>query len=295
MCRCTDLGSRRLSCMAAPTRAKRRLGKYLVELRTAVHATTVEAAEVLRSTDSTVSRYESGHVLPVWATVRALVDFYGGGTDEVLRAQALWDDARDEAPPVRLPAGTPRSFRRLVTAEREATRIQEISPSVVPGLLQTEDYVQALNAPLHYSGLEARVDDVVSVRLRRQERLSEADDPLGLHVVLDEAVIRRVVGGPDVMRRQLHHLLAQMERPNVTVQVVPFSTGAYGTMTGACTIVHYPEPDEPSVYLEYPAGGTWVENREDVDRFIAMHGEVSKVALSHEQSADMIKERMRKS
>lgn len=281
--------------MAAPTRAKRRLGAFLLDLRTAARKTTLDVALHLKTSDSTVSRYESGHVLPVWSTVLNLINLYGGSAEDLTQASRLWEDARDEAPPVRMPASTPKSFRRLVNAEREATAIHAYGPIVWPALLQRPPYASALiEAGLSFHGHADRgASDAVNVRMNRQKLLERAD--LEYHVIVDEAVIRRVVGGPEIAHQQIEHVMNLMERPNVTVGVVPFSAGAYGLSNGPYVIVDHPgaTADEPgSVYLEYPAGGAWVENGVDVKRFTTMFQETS-AALDPSTTVDLLHSQLR--
>jgi hypothetical protein len=256
--------------------------------------TTVEVALQLKTADSTVSRYESGQVLPVWATVLSLITLYGGSADDITTATQFWESAKDEAPPVRMPAGTPKSFRRLVNAEREASVIRAFGPIVWPGVLQLSTYATALvEAGRGFSGAPDRKNGAVNVRMTRQQLLERSD--LLYNAVVDEAVIRRVVGGPEVARQQIEHVLNLMERPNVKVRVVPFGTGAYGLSNGPYVIVDHPgaTPDEPgSVYLEYPAGGVWVENGEDVRRFTTMFSEVS-AALDLSSTVELLHSQLR--
>jgi hypothetical protein len=114
---------------------------------------------------------------------------------------------------------------------------------VVPGLLQTRRYAQALEKAAHvFYKPDMRPDGVVTARMNRQIPL-EGPDPMVLHALLDEAVIRREIGGCEVLREQLEHLLALAERPNITLQVIPYAVGGYGTMNGSFIIVDYPEPD----------------------------------------------------
>lgn len=257
--------------------------------------TALAACEELRAADSTLSRYESGNVMPVWASVLALMRLYKVSDDELALALRLWEEARDEPPPVRLPKGTPKSFRRLMSAEREAHSVRTLELSVVPGLLQTERYARALvdAAPWFHDHPEGRVEGFIARRSNRQKRVT-GYDPLIVHALIDEAAIVRRVGGAEVMREQLDHLLAMGARTNVTLQVIPFGVGAYGTMSGACTIIGYPEPDAvPSVYLEYPAGGAWVDDAEDVRRFTTMFDDVSELALSPGDTAALIHQRIR--
>lgn len=279
---------------ATPTRAKKRLGKFLRALRERAGTPLTAAAKELRTKDSTASRYESGAYRPQWPTVAALLTLYGATEEEWAKAGALWEDASEPTPQIRLPAGAPKVFRELVRAEREAESVRSIAPSVVPGLLQTADYARAVHASAQRSrDPAANVEDFVAARMSRQTLL-EGSEPLRLHALLDEGVLTRLVGGATVMRAQLEHLLAVGERPTITLRVVPFAVGAYGSMSGACTILSYESDDDPPVaYLEHPAGGVWVENSEDVQHFLAMFDGVSDIALMPKDTARLIRARVR--
>lgn len=282
--------------MATPTRLKKRLGGLLLQVRQRAGKSTIEAAAELRQdSPSTMNRYEAGEVLPNWGTVRTLLAFYGASSADEDQASRLWEDARVEPRSVRLPAAVPKAFRKLVNAEqREAVRERELAPNVVPGLLQTERYARALVDAAHmFYDLTTRQDTVIAARMKRQKPL-EGPDPLALHALLDEAAIQREVGGPVVLREQLAHLLVVAERPNITLQVIPFGAGGYGTMNGSVIIVDYPDPDEtPGVYLEYPAGGAWVENPDDVKRFTTMFDDVAALALPPNETTDLIHHQLR--
>lgn len=274
--------------MAAPTRAKKRLGDHLLRLRDAAGRSLTEVAKELRTSASTISRYESGHVLPNWASVAALCASYDAGDEDRDIAVRLWDGASDEPPRVRLPAGSTKAFRTLVRAELEADKVRTIQSLVVPGLIQVKSYARAIETAAQRSyKQDVQLDSHVATRLNRQKRLEDGE--LQLHALIDEAVIEREVGGPDVMQEQLHHLLTMGARANVTLQIIPKTAGAYGSMSGQCTIVSFPSPaDPPGVYLEYPAGGAWVDNEADVVRFITMFDDVSLVALSPTDTAARI-------
>ncbi|WP_054052604.1 helix-turn-helix transcriptional regulator [Alloactinosynnema sp. L-07] len=271
-----------------------RLGKFMADLRERNGMSRARAAQELKTAESSMSRYESGNVLPVWSTVRTLLDLYEAAAKERKIASDLWDNANDEPPSIRLPISTPKAFRRLVNAEREAPLQRHIELSIVPGLLQTESYARALmDAGRSLEPPELKIDNVVSTPIARQQRLVGAD-PLNLHVLMDEAAIVREVGGADVMREQLAYLLVASGRKTITLQIIPFGAGAYGSMSGSCVIVDYPQEDEtPGVYLEYPAGGAWVDNAEDVARFTTMFDEVAKQALTPVKSNDLIHKRIK--
>jgi transcriptional regulator with XRE-family HTH domain len=268
---------------------KKRLGTFLREVRQRADRTMDEAADHLKTKRPTVSRYETGAVLPVWSTVHMLLAFYNATEDDLSQAARLYDDAKDEPRPVRLTAGASKAFRKLVNAEREAVRERELAPFVIPGLLQTKRYARALiDAGRTLHDPEMRLDSAVATRMERQEPL-DGPDPMLLHALIDEAAIWREIGGPEVLREQLDHLLALAERPNITLQVIPYTAGGYGTMNGSFIIVDYPELEAvPGVYLEYPAGGAWVDNEADVERFTTTFDQAVARALTPADTTGLI-------
>lgn len=273
---------------STPTRRKKRLGQLLARLRNEADKALADASKLLRVAEPTVSRYETGHIRPGWATLQALLSFYAASDDERAEAASLWEDAGERATRLVTPSGSPKEYRAFLRAEAEADTAKTVEPHVVPGLLQTHAYARAINATgrqFHTSAPER----YVTARLSRQARLT-SPAPLHLHALIDESVIRRVVGGAEVMREQLNHLVTAADRDNVIIQIVPFDLGSYGTMSGGFTIIGYSDPDDPpAVYLEYAGGGSWVENVSDVQHFADMFAEIAESALSVEDSADLIR------
>ncbi|HWE87886.1 MAG TPA: helix-turn-helix transcriptional regulator [Pseudonocardiaceae bacterium] len=276
--------------MAVQTRAKRRFGAHLAALRGRTDLSLAAAGKKLRLTAVTLGRYESGEVLPLWPTALSIMHLYGATAEDVAAAEGLWDAASDEPPPIRLPTGTTKDFRRLVNAEREAEAEWMLAMNALPGLLQTEAHARALLGAGHrFHFSEGRVESVLATRLSRQQRLV-GPDALKLHALIDESVIVRQVGGPDVAIEQLTHLLEMGDRPNVVVQIIPFAVGAYGAMGGDCTIISYPNPDEgQGVYLDSVGGGAWVDDVNDVGRFTTMFQDVSAMALSPAKTSSLIR------
>lgn len=271
-----------------PTRRKRRLGLFLEQLRFDADLHLRDGAELLRVKDPTMSRYETGHIRPGWPALQALLGLYEANADQRAEAAQLWEDAGEPATKVVTPAGSSKPFRAYLRAEAEADNERMVTPLAIPGLLQTVAYARAINASGRQFHASERTERYVSARMSRQARLTEPS-PLKLHALIDEAVIRRVVGSPAVMVEQLKHLLDMGERDNVTIQVLPFDGGSYGTMEGAFMILGYPGDDDmPAVYLEYVGGGAWVENESDVGRFSAMFDEVAGQALTSKESAALI-------
>jgi transcriptional regulator with XRE-family HTH domain len=272
-----------------PTRRKRRLGLFLERLRLDTGRTLRDSAELLRVKEPTVSRYETGQIRPGWAALQALLSLYGADEEQRAEAALLWEDSGEPATRVVTPAGSPRAFRAFLRAEAEADTERALSPLLVPGLLQTAAYARAVNASGRQFHASDRTERYVTARMSRQARLTEPS-PLRLHTVIDESVIRRSVGGPPVMIEQLDHLLEMAAHDNVTIQVVPFSAGSYGTMSGSFMIIGYATDDPPAVYLEHAASGVWVENDADVARFGAMFDEIASLALNSEDSTALIAE-----
>lgn len=174
-------------------------------------------------------------------------------------------------------------YTTYIGLEAEAETIRAFQPLVIPGLAQTEDYARAL-----IRGSTTLDDDQVEQRVRvraERQRILTATDPVELHVVLDEAAIRRVVGGPKVMRAQLEHLAALADRSNVTVQIVRFGAGAHAGMGGAFTLLQFPHAaDAPAVYIEAISGELFVEG-EEVAEYKAAFG---RLITSAESPADSI-------
>lgn len=174
--------------------------------------------------------------------------------------------------------------------------MRAVAPVVVPGLLQTADYARAVHASAQRSRDQAaNVEVFVAARLERQ-KLLDGPNALIMHAVIAEGALRQVVGGREVMREQLERLIEMSERPNVTIQVVPFTAGAYGGMSGACTILDYDDgaEDPPTAYLEYPAGGAWVDNGGDVQHLLTMFDSVSAdKALSPPDTVEFIRDLVR--
>ncbi len=183
----------------------------------------------------------------------------------------------------------PTEYANYISLEAAACGIKRYDLLLIHGLLQTEDYARAVIrsglmslAPAH------EIDRRVEVRLTRQEVLRRAD-PLHLWVVFDEAALRRVVGGPEVMRAQCRHLLEQSDRPNVTIQVLPNSAGAHPGAVGAFSILEFPGRYDPSVvYVETMASSLYVEEDADVHRYALAYDQLRAMALGPDESLEMI-------
>lgn len=273
----------------SPTARHRRLMTELNRLREASGLTRAEVAERIGSTDTTVWRYETGLTRPKPSDVAALTDVYGvtgEARDSLIqmardaRKRGWWHRHRQALKP---------GFDSYIGLEAEASVVRSYEPLVVPGLMQTEPYARAVIEATALTHAPSAVDEKVAVRVSRQQLLYGPGDPIQLVAVLDEAVLRRQVGGPGVMREQLEHLLDLGRLPNVEIRVIPFSAGAHAAMDGKFCLLSFPEAGDPDlVYLEQAASGLVPEDPEEVRRYTLMFGSLSALALGAEASAAFI-------
>ena len=223
-----------------------------------------QVAEAMEWSLSKVIRIEAGTVGISANDLKALLGHYRiVDEDQVANLLALARAGRER--PWQSVYGDVVSPRLLQFIEFEAAASisRNFEPLLVPGLLQTEDYARAIFRQFSGDVTAERIDAQVEVRMRRQELLDRADPPL-LFFILDEAVIRRLIGGKDVMRRQLRRLTEMAARPHVTVEVVPFSAGVHPGLLGSFVIQEFPDPaDDDVLYLESPQGE--VISRDDPD------------------------------
>jgi hypothetical protein len=178
--------------------------------------------------------------------------------------------------------------RALPDFEAEASTIRTFEALCIPGLLQTPEYVHALFEGGRYTSLPA-VERRVAFRMTRREILNRVR-PAHFRAVLDEAALRRVIRGPDVMHAQLMHLLHMAEMPHVDVQVIPFQDGSHAGLTAPFAILDSPDPRDSSiVYVGTIAGSVFFEQEDEVERYNVTYGDLQGSALSTKQSAALIK------
>jgi transcriptional regulator with XRE-family HTH domain len=254
-----------------PTVLRILVGAQLRKLREARRITLEEAASVIRASASKMSRLETGRVGFKDRDITDLLTFYSVSDPQQRKAlrdlarnasaQGWWHDYSDILPTW---------FEAYVALEEAAIGIRAYEIQFVPGLLQTEEYARAVALLGHPSPQAEDIERLVSLRMARQGLLSRAAPP-HLWAVLDEAVLRRPVGRPGVMRAQLKHLLEAAERSNVTIQVIPFQVGGHAAAGGPFSILRFAEPDLPDVvYLEQLTSALYLDKRETVDHYLAV-------------------------
>jgi transcriptional regulator with XRE-family HTH domain len=254
-----------------PTVLRILLGSQLRQLREAKGIGREEAGYAIRASDSKISRLELGRVGFKERDVSDLLTLYGV-TDERDREELLSLAAQANAPGWwhRYSDVLPSWFEVYVGLEEVAARIRAYEVQFVPGLLQTGDYARAVTMLGHPDASAEEIERRVTLRMTRQ-RLITAEDPPHLWAVVDEAALRRPVGGGEVMREQIHHLVELTGLPNVTLQVVPFEHGGHAAAGGPFSILRFSEPDLPDVvYLEQLTSALYLEKRDDIDRYLAV-------------------------
>ncbi|GHJ39807.1 helix-turn-helix transcriptional regulator [Streptomyces sp. TS71-3] len=270
-----------------PTVRRRRLGQELRRLRELKGMTAEEVAERLLVSQSKISRLENGRRSISQRDVRDLCGVYDVEDQRVV--ESLMQMAKDSRQ-----QGWWHSFGDIpysvyIGLETDAASLRVYDPQVVPGLLQTRNYAEALIRGALPETPAADVDKRVQVRMRRQDRVYASETPLRLWTVMDEAALRRVVGGPGLMRDQLDHLVEQSQLPHVTVQVIPFEMGAHPGINGQYAILEFPDASDSSVvYIEGVTSDLYLEKSGDVQKYSVMYEHLRAQALNVEQSRDFI-------
>lgn len=275
---------------SAPTVLQMVLGRRLQELRRAKGLSAQQVGERLRQAHTTVIRMEQAKVTLKWATVKAMLEIYGVEEAEAEEFLALTDQANEPGWWQSYRDALPSWFAVHVSLENSATHIRGYEPHVVPGLLQTEDYahdVLRLNRPRPTPDeLKRRV----ALRMERQALLTRQDPPPPqLWILLDETVLRRPAGEPEVMKAQVDRLVEVMDLPNVTLQVLAFAAGLHPGAFAPFTLFRFPMPDFPDIVgTDNLSSAQYSEDREEV----ALHREVfdrmSAQAMSKGRSREFL-------
>jgi hypothetical protein len=266
---------------SSPTVKRRRLAAELRRYREAASLTIDEVAESLEWSSAKISRIENARVSVLPRDVKFLLRTYGlSDQDEA------WDvlltlarESRQRGWWQQYGEAVPDWFEVYVGLEAEAATIFAYDAEFVPGILQTEDYAWAVHQAQLVTATNEEIDRLVKVRIARQEVLRSGDTPQ-LWLILNEAVIRRVVGGGSVMRDQLDRLIEASRMPELTLQVIPFTAGAHAAMDGSFILLGFPEPTDPQiVYIEYHTGALYLEKRQEVERYRLMFDHLRASAL----------------
>lgn len=269
----------------SPTLRRRELGTLLRTLRNERNLTVEQVAAQLLCSPSKVSRMETGQRGATARDIRDLCDIY-----------RVTDPAQRENLTMLAAEGKQQGwwqayeldyFATYVGLEEAATAVRGYQSSVIPGLLQTPAYARAMAEVIVPEVTSSRVDELVEVKMRRQALLAK-DPPLPLSVILDEAVLHRVVGSPAAMRAQLDHLVEASELYEVTIQIIPYSVGAHPAMESTFSILDFNDPVPSVVYVEGLVGFIYIERPQDIARYERVFDSLQRIALSPQQSLRVI-------
>ncbi|MEV7009914.1 helix-turn-helix transcriptional regulator [Streptosporangium sp. NPDC051022] len=277
-----------LATDTSPTVRRRRLASELRRLRGESGLTMQEVADRLDFAAASISRIETGRRGIRPRDLKAFLDLYEVPEEDRAALAALAREAQQRGWWQNYGDVLPSEYATLIGLETEATSVRNYEQILVPGLLQTADYARAVIAASRPNDTPDEVDRRVAVRMERQRRLAN-DNPLELSVILGEGAVHQRVGTAQVTAEQFRHLAEANRRPNVMVQVLPYRAGAHPAMTGSFNIVGFPEhSDLDVIYLENMSSGLYLEDADDVRRYVGVFDYLRAVALSPADSMAML-------
>ncbi|MEV5704801.1 helix-turn-helix transcriptional regulator [Actinoallomurus sp. NPDC052274] len=274
---------------------RRQLGRYLREMRNRARLTVKAAATKLEWSEAKIWRIETGQTSLRSLDVEAMCKIYGAPADvteglmglaKETKARGWWHAYGDVIP---------EWLEVYVGLEEAASRLSMYESELVPGLLQTEAYARTVIAADNPGVDDAEIERRVHVRIERQALLTRVTAAPQVEVALNEAVLRRPVGGREVMADQLHRLAAAADRSNVSVRIVPFNAGLHhGLMSGPFNILRFPvngdgrETEPPTVYVEGFTGALYLEKPNEIERYSSAFERIWGSALDETASKNMI-------
>ncbi|MEV6489090.1 helix-turn-helix transcriptional regulator [Actinoplanes sp. NPDC051633] len=276
---------------SGPTVRRMQVGARLRSLRLAKGITREQAGYAIRGSDSKISRMELGRVAFMERDVTDLLKLYG--IEDAAEHARLLALARE--------ANTPgwwhaygdvlaTWFQNYLDLEQATELIRTYEIQFVPGLLQTDAYARAVIMLGHGRAAEDEISRRAGLRMARQQLLTRADPPR-LWAVLDEAVLRRPIGGLEVLKQQIEHLIEMTALRNVRLQVIPFRSGGHAAAGGAFSILRFAHSDVPDVvYIEHLTSGLYLDKREDVDQYAAAMGRLFIEAEPPNRTPEILKE-----
>jgi len=272
-----------------PTLRAQWLGQQLRALRESAGMTLKQAGEYLQRDGSMVSRFETAEYPIRRGDVLALLDLYGVSEertrDGLIRlSEDVWRKGWWDA----YANTVDRRYIDLLWLDARAERLRTYGAMLVPGLLQTREYAGTLIRNMATADTpEVQIGKMIELRMTRQQMLG-GDAPISFAAVVDESVLRRVIGGSEVLRGQLTKLLEVTERPNVEVRVLPLRRGAHAGLDGSFWLYEMLDPYPDVTYVDTLAGALYVEEDAAVDRFRQAYDQLSAMALGGEESAALI-------
>jgi len=273
----------------SPVVQRRRLRTELRRARLDVGLTQEQVATAMDWSLSKLIRIENGTVGISMNDLKAILAHYKITDDERIaellalsrgaRERSWWNSYRDLPP----------RLVQLIEYESASFIVRNFQPMLIPGLLQTEEYAAAMIRNLSPQATEDEVRSGVEIRMKRQQLLQQPEMPL-MFFIMDEAAVRRLVGGQQVMRRQIQRLLNESNKPTVTIEVVPFNAGAHPGMQGPFMLFEFPDAaDDDALYLEGPSDARINrDDPEEISRFRERFEVLRELSLGPQGSADLL-------
>jgi len=274
---------------------RRQLGRYLRDLRNKSRLTVRAAAEALEWSEAKIWRIESGHTSMRSLDVETMCRIYGAQADTTEALMALAKETKARGWWLSYNDVIPEGFDVYIGLEEAAARFQLYESELVPGLLQTEDYARTLIQADNPGVAEAEIERRVQVRMQRQTLLGRVTSPPEVNVVLNEAILRRPVGGEKCMAAQLAHLVEVAELATVTIKVMPFDAGMHhGIMSRQFAILDFPVnvngalTEPPIVYVESFTGELYLDKAHEIERYSGVFTDIWSTALDEAASRSLI-------
>ncbi|MGW4090924.1 helix-turn-helix domain-containing protein [Nocardia sp. NPDC004750] len=268
------------------TMPRRQLGRHLRDLRNRAGMTTRVAAQQLEWSEAKIWRIETGQTSLRGLDVEAMCKVYGAPPDLLEPLRALARDTKAKGWWTTYGDVIAEGFDVYIGLEEAATRLSTYENELLPGLLQTEGYTRALCTAAHPELAAHEIDRRVRLRQARQTLVTRADAPLRLDALIDEAVLRRRLGGPAVTAEQLDHLLRMAQLPNVRIRLVPSDCGYHdGMASGRFVLLEFADagsderPEPPVVYLETFTGPVYVDKEHEIARFRAAFASIEAATI----------------
>jgi transcriptional regulator with XRE-family HTH domain len=274
---------------AGPTVRRMLVGARLRRLRTELGLSREEAAQAIRASEWKIHRLENGQVgFKDRDIIDLLARYQVSDPAEVADFLTLTREANTPGWWQHYGDVLPSWFRTYVDLEQAAALIRTYEGQFVPGLLQTDDYMRAVVRGAHLEDSGEEVGRRVRLRMARQILLTRQDPPR-LWAVVDEAALRRPVGGSEVMRGQLERLIEATKLPNVTLQILPFDSGAHPAMVGSFSVLRFPDEELPDVvYLEHLTSALYLNKPDEVDQYLHVMESICVRAAAPDQTVELL-------
>lgn len=271
-----------------PTARARQLAAEMRRLRETSMLTGEEVAGRLNWSASKVSRIETARISIAAADLRSLLDLYEVSGSQRARLIELGRTAKERGWWDAYTDTLREGYSTRIALEDDAESVRFYASAIIPGLLQAQAYAQEIIRTGFIVVPRGEIERRVLIRMTRQHVLTR-DNPLKFTAVLDEATLRRHVGGPDVMKEQLLHLMEMANRPNVTLQVLPFARGSHPAMPGAFSILQFPDVNASDiVFLENMTSDLIIEDEREVHEYGLVFDILCGLALEQDESTTLI-------